>query len=220
MCGRFTRSVTTEAIVDEFGISEVKDNIQPSYNIAPGQNVAAIIEDKSRKLGLLRWGLIPRWAKDAKIGNRMINARAETLTEKPSFKDLIKRNRCLIVADGFFEWKSDGEQKKPIYVFMKNQNPFAFAGLWDIWRSPEGKKVSTCTIITTGPNSLLKNIHKRMPVILQKQDVNLWLDRKEQDEKKMLPLLKPYPAGKMGCHEVSRAVNSPENNTPEIIRKL
>jgi len=220
MCGRFTCSVTTDTIVDEFDIDEVKGNIQPSYNIAPGQNIAAIIEDKSRRLGLLKWGLIPGWAKDPKIGNRMINARAETLPEKPSFKELLPRKRCLIVADGFFEWKSDGEQNRPMYVFMRNQRPFAFAALWDIWTSPEGNKIPTCTIITTKPNDTLKNIHNRMPVILPKKHIGLWLDRRRQDKNEILPLLKPYPGEEMDFYEVSKSVNSPENDSAEIIKKL
>jgi len=220
MCGRFSRKATLQAIVDEFEIDEVNGAIEPSYNIAPGQEIAVILKDDSRKLGLLKWGLIPGWAKDPRIGNRMINARAETLAEKPSFKHPVRRKRCLIVADGFFEWKKEGKQKIPMYIFLKDQKPFVFAGLWDTWTSPEGKKVSTCTIITTEPNKFMEKIHNRMPVILPKEHIDLWLDREVQDEQQVLPLLKSYPEKEMDAYEVSRMVNSPKNNTPEVIRKV
>jgi len=220
MCGRFSRKATLQAIVDEFEIADVNGQIEPSYNIAPGQDVAVILKDDSRKLGLLKWGLIPSWSKDPKIGNRMINARAETLAEKPSFKHPVRRKRCLIVADGFFEWKKEGKQKIPMYIFLKDQKPFIFAGLWDTWTSPEGNKVSTCTIITTEPNKFMEKIHNRMPVILPKEHIDLWLDREVQDEQQVLPLLKPYPEKEMDAYEVSRMVNSPKNNSPEVIQKV
>ena len=220
MCGRFSRKATLQAIVDEFEIDGVNGEIEPSYNVAPGQEVAVILKDDTRKLGLLKWGLIPGWAKDPKIGNRMINARAETLAEKPSFKHPLRRKRCLIVADGFYEWRKEGKQKIPMYIFLKDQKPFVFAGLWDTWTSPEGKKVSTCTIITTEPNKFMEKIHNRMPVILPKEHIDLWLDREVQDEQQVLPLLKSYPEKEMDAYEVSRMVNSPKNNTPEVIRKV
>ncbi len=220
MCGRFTLTAKTEKIADDFGIDEVKDDIGFGYNIAPGRNVAAIIEDGTRRLGLLKWGLIPSWAKDPSIGNRMINARAETLTEKTTFKGLVKRNRCLVVADGFFEWRSEGGQKKPFYIFLKSRSLFAFAGLWDIWTSPDGEKVPTCTIITTKPNNVLKNIHSRMPVILTDKHIDLWLDRTVQDRDQLNSLLKPYPDDEMDFHEVSTKVNSPGNDSAELIRKV
>lgn len=219
MCGRFSRKATLQAIVDEFEIEEVSGTIEPSYNIAPGQEIAVILKDESRKLGLLKWGLIPAWSKDPKIGYRMINARAETLAEKPSFKHPLRRKRCLIVADGFYEWKKEGKQKIPMYIFLKDQKPFVFAGLWDTWTSPEGKKISTCTIITTEPNKLLKKIHNRMPVILPKEHIEDWLDRSVEDEQRVLPLLQPYRDDEMDVYEVSRLVNSPKNNTPECIKK-
>ena len=220
MCGRFSRKATLQAIVDEFEIDEVNGAIEPSYNIAPGQEIAVILKDDSRKLGLLKWGLIPGWAKDPRIGNRMINARAETLAEKPSFKHPVRRKRCLIVADGFFEWKKEGKQKIPMYIFLKDQKPFVFAGLWDTWTSPEGKKVSTCTIITTEPNKFMEKIHNRMPVILPRDHIDIWLNREVQDEHRVLPLLKPYPEKEMDAYEVSRMVNSPKNNSPQVIQKV
>ncbi len=220
MCGRFSRKATLQAIIDEFEIDEVNGMIEPGYNVAPGQEVAVILKDDSRKLGLLKWGLIPSWSKDPKIGYRMINARAETLADKPSFKHPLRRKRCLIVADGFYEWKKGGKQKTPMYIFIKGQKPFVFAGLWDTWTSPEGKKISTCTIITTGPNELLKKIHNRMPVILPKEHIDTWLDRSVEDEQHVLPLLQPYPEKEMDAYEVSRVVNSPKNNTPECVERV
>jgi putative SOS response-associated peptidase YedK len=220
MCGRFSRKATLQAIIDEFEIEEVNGTIEPSYNVAPGQDVAVILKDESRKLGLLKWGLIPSWSKDPAIGNRMINARAESLADKPSFKQPLRRKRCLIIADGFFEWKKEGKQKIPMYIFLKNQKPFAFAGLWDTWTSPDGNKISTCTVITTEPNELLKKIHNRMPVILTKKHFDLWLDRNVQDEQMVLPLLQPYAEKDMDMYEVSRAVNSPKNNSPELLKPV
>ncbi len=220
MCGRFSRKATLQAIVDEFEIAEVNGEFVPSYNIAPGQDVAVILKNDTRKLGLLKWGLIPSWSKDPKIGNRMINARAETLAEKPSFKHPVRRKRCLIVADGFYEWKKEGKQKIPMYIFLKDQKPFVFAGLWDTWTSPEGKKVSTCTIITTEPNKFMEKIHNRMPVILPRDHIDIWLNREVQDEHRVLPLLKPYPEKEMDAYEVSRMVNSPKNNSPQVIQKV
>jgi putative SOS response-associated peptidase YedK len=194
--------------------------IEPSYNVAPGQNVAVLLKDDSRKLGVLKWGLIPHWSKDPAIGNRMINARAETIAEKPSFKHPLRRKRCLIVADGFYEWRKDGTQKTPMYIFLKNRKPFVFAGLWDVWTSPEGEKIASCTIITTEPNELMKKIHHRMPVLLPRKDIDRWLDRSTQDEREVLPLLRPYPAKEMDAYEVSRLVNAPKNDTPACIERV
>lgn len=220
MCGRFSRKSTLQAIIDEFEIEEVNGTVEPGYNVAPGQEIAVILKDETRKLGLLKWGLIPSWSKDPAIGNRMINARAETLAEKPSFKHPLRRKRCLIVADGFFEWKKEGTQKIPMYIFLKDQKPFVFAGLWDTWTSPEGKKISTCTIITTEPNEFMKKIHNRMPVILPKERIEDWLDRSIENEHQVLPLLQPYPEKEMDAYEVSRFVNSPTNNSPACVEKV
>ncbi len=220
MCGRFSLTIPISRIVEEFGVEEVKDGVRNSYNIAPGQDVGAIIENQSRKLGLLRWGLIPSWADDPRIGSRLINARAESLDQKPSFRTPLRRKRCLIPADGFFEWKKEGDQKTPYYFFLKDRKPFVFAGLWDIWQSPEGEKTATCTIVTISPNSLIERFHERMPVILPEEHIDIWLDRSVREVKKLLPLLKPYPAEKMDCHEVPRLVNSPENDSPEMISRV
>jgi putative SOS response-associated peptidase YedK len=220
MCGRFVRKSTIEIIAKEFEVKRVSCDLKPSYNIAPGDNLAVIIDDGANYLIQLRWGLIPSWAKDPSIGNKMINARAETLSEKPSFKAAFRKRRCLIVADGFYEWRKDGRVKTPVYIRLKSERPFGFAGLYDSWTSPEGKEISTCTIITTGPNELMKPIHDRMPVIIPKAQEALWLDSSIQDERLLFPVLKPYDSQEMEAYDVSQIVNSPKNNSPECIKPV
>src|SRR5215216_3572508 len=180
MCGRYTLRTPVDTLAEAFEIEEYPSSIVPSYNIAPTQEVAAVVEeDEKRKLEMLRWGLIPSWAKDPAIGNKMINARAETLAEKPSFRTALKRRRCLVVADGFYEWKKTGGGKTPMYVQLKDGQPFGFAGLWEAWQSPEDGLIKTCTIITTTPNELLADIHDRMPVILPREAYDRWLAPEE-----------------------------------------
>ncbi|MDO9028550.1 MAG: SOS response-associated peptidase [Candidatus Roizmanbacteria bacterium] len=220
MCGRFSLKSTMKAIEEEFSIEQVDFVIEPRYNIAPTQNVAVIVQDETRKLTTFRWGLIPSWAKDPIIGNRMINARAETISEKPGFKTALKKRRCLILSDGFYEWKKTVEDKIPTYIFLNNHKPFAFAGLWDVWKTPEGKSIFTCTIITTTPNELIAPIHNRMPVILQKRFIDFWLDTSYQKETELINILKPYPHDEMVAHEVSKLVNSPKNDNPGCITKV
>ncbi|MDP2208536.1 MAG: SOS response-associated peptidase [Bacteroidota bacterium] len=214
MCGRFSLKSTFQAIEDEFSIEESEIEILPRYNIAPTQDVSAIVNDGQMRLVSFRWGLIPSWAKDPTIGNKMINARAETLTQKVSFKNALKKRRCLIIADGFYEWKKAGSEKKPMFIFFKNEKPFAFAGLWESWKTPEGKFIRTCTIITTTPNELISPIHNRMPVILRKEYRSYWLEPYNSDETKLVELLKPYPPEEMAAYEVSKHVNSPKNDSP------
>ncbi len=220
MCGRFSLKSTIKAIEDEFSIETSDIDFQPRYNIAPTQNIAAIIKDETRKLTALRWGLIPSWAKDTAIGNRMINARAETLLEKPSFKDAFKKRRCLIIADGFFEWKKIGQEKIPMYIYLKDENLFTFAGIWETWRSTDGKAIHSCAIITTSPNEFMSSIHNRMPVILSSKDRDAWLDTSNQTEKNLIDLLKPYPSEAMDAYPVSKIVNSPLNDIPDCIKPV
>jgi putative SOS response-associated peptidase YedK len=165
----------------------------------------------------LRWGLIPSWAKDESIGSRMINARAETLAEKPSFKGLLRSKRCLIVADGFYEWKQENGSKIPMYMTLKSGEPFAFAGLWDLWKSPDGEHIRSCTIITTEPNDLVAPIHNRMPAILLPGAYADWLDPDMRDEQALSHWLAPYPAEEMTARPVSRLVNDPKRDSPELI---
>lgn len=220
MCGRFSLKSTMRAIEDEFSIERSDIDFQPRYNIAPTQNIAAIIQDETRKLTTLRWGLIPSWAKDPTIGNRMINARSETLLEKPSFKAAFKKRRCLIIADGFFEWKKSRQEKIPMYIYLKDENLFTFAGIWETWRSGDGKAIHSCAIITTSPNEFMSSIHNRMPVILSKNNRDSWLDTSNQTEKHLIDLLKPYPSEAMAAHQVSKIVNSPLNDIPACIKPV
>lgn len=220
MCGRFVRSQSVPAIAEAFGVSEASCDLGPSYNIAPTQKVAVIITDGVKQLVPVRWGLVPSWAKDLSIGNRMINARAETITEKASFRTAFKKRRCLVVADGFYEWKRVGDSKSPMHIRLKNGKPFGFAGLYEVWNSPEGEAITTCTIVTTEANELMKPIHERMPVIIPKEREDDWLDPAMKDTTFLQELLNPYPANEMEAYSVSKLVNSPQNNSPELIKRL
>jgi putative SOS response-associated peptidase YedK len=221
MCGRFTLTVDPEELQQRFGLSEPPPaELVPRYNIAPSQAVAVVANTPERKLELFQWGLIPSWAKDPKIGNKLINARAETLAEKPSFRAALKRRRCLVVADGFYEWKKNGATKTPMYVQMQDRKPFAFAGLWEVWQPPEGDRLCTCTIITTEPNELLETIHNRMPAILPPADYDAWLRPDEVAAEKLLPLLRPFDARQMQAVPVSNRVNSPDFDAPECVLPL
>ena len=220
MCGRFVLNCSTADILKEFAVDKVLAESTPSYNITPSQRVSAIIKDDSNCLVQFQWGLIPSWSKDPSIGSKMINARSETLSEKPSFKSSLKNRRCLILANGFYEWKKEGKYKSPFYIHLKSKKPFGFAGLFDKWISTEGEEIKSCTIITTESNELLKPIHNRMPVIIPKDKVALWLNPTIQNEKQILPVLKQFPSQKMEYYEVSKTVNSPANNSPDCIKPV
>lgn len=216
MCGRFSLTKDEITINERFETSGSEAPYISRFNAAPGQEQAVITNQKPEIISYLKWGLIPFWAKDPAIGNKMINAKAETVDQKASFKSPFKRKRCLVISDGFFEWKKTSEGKIPHYIFLKNHELFAFAGLWESWKSREGALFNTFTIVTTEPNSLMKNIHNRMPVILARGDEHEWLsgDNPEQLKK----LLQPYDSNKMEHYPVSTLVNSPRNDTPEIIK--
>ncbi len=218
MCGRFSFSPLSTVIEDRFDV-KVDPSHKPRYNCAPSQDLAVISNADREVLSYFRWGLIPFWAKDPRIGSRMINARSETLTEKPSFRNPFRRQRCLVLSDGFFEWKKAGAKEKiPYRIFLKEEPLFAMAGIWDTWKDPEGKPVHSFSILTTGPNALMKEIHDRMPVILQRPDEKAWLS--DTPEKELLALLRPLPAERMTAHPVSRLVNSPVNDRPEVMEAV
>jgi len=217
MCGRYTLTANLSALQETFPWLGFPPELLPRYNIAPSQPVAVVPNDGKNLVDFFVWGLIPSWAKDPAIGNHMINARAETLSQKPSFRSAFKYRRCLILTDGFFEWKREGKSKTPMYIRMKSGHPFAFAGLWEIWHSPDGSEIRSCAIITTEPNTLLGEIHNRMPVILPQDAFSLWLDPAAQDSGTLSNLLKPYPAREMVAFPVSRLVNNPNSDIPEII---
>ena len=181
MCGRFVFYSDPAFMREQYGFSDTKIDFRPRYNIAPTQQVVTITNDGARRAEYMRWGLVPFWAKDLKIGSRMINAVGETAATKPAFRAAFKKRRCLVLADGFFEWRIDGKSKIPTYIFLKSREPFAFAGLWETWKSPEDEIVKSCTIITTKPNEFMEPIHNRMPVILSSETEALWLDPLTED---------------------------------------
>ena len=224
LCGRFTLSAELNEIIDRFSIEAAiqEELYHPSYNIAPSQPVLSVINDGNRnRLGYLQWGLIPSWAKDEKIGFKLINARSETLAEKPSFRDAYKKRRCLIVADSFYEWKrQDDHTKTPMRIKLKSDELFAMAGIWERWKSPKGNTVFTCTVITTTPNKLMQDIHDRMPVILRPEDEHIWLNPAINDLHVINHLLVPLQEDLLEAYEVTNLVNSPKNNSPQLIERI
>ncbi|NHN35280.1 SOS response-associated peptidase [Paenibacillus agricola] len=222
MCGRYTITVTEEELMLRFMLERGTPFYEPRYNIAPSQMVPAIINDgKQNKLGQLRWGFIPSWADDPKIGYKMINARVETVASKPAYRASFKSKRCIIPADGFYEWKVMKDGKQPMRILLKNGELFGMAGLYDTWESPEGKKISSCTIITTGPNKTMEGIHDRMPIILRTQDEATWLDRSIQDVRLLQELLeKPYPDSEMRVYPVRKEVGNVKNDSIENIKEV
>lgn len=221
MCGRFTLRTPTKEIVEAFGLAEAP-GLKPRYNIAPTQQVAAIrlnTETGTRQLSLLRWGLVPFWADDPKIGYRMINARAESVAIKPAFRQAFQKGRCLVLADGFYEWKKVGKNKQPYFVRLKDDEPLAFAGLSEHWHRND-QTINSCTIITTEPNELMEGIHDRMPVILSPDDYDLWLEPDFHGQEKLLSMLRPYPAEEMEAYPISTVVNNPRNDNSKCIEAI
>ncbi len=222
MCGRFTLTDPNVDLAVQFGLPQIPD-MPPRYNIAPTQPVAVVRQaaaDQVREMVMLQWGLIPFWAKDPKIGARLINARSETAAEKPSFRTAFRRRRCLVLADGFYEWQKQNGTKQPFFIRLRDARPFAFAGLWERWQGPDSDLIESCTLLTTEPNDLLRLVHNRMPVILQPDDYALWLDPTVQKPELLQPLLHPFPPQEMEAYAVSRFVNSPDNDTPKCIEPL
>jgi len=219
VCGRFSLGVSTDRLVEAFGIAEGDLDWQPRYNIAPTQDVAAVVAGETGpRIGTLRWGLIPYWADDPAIGNRLINARAETVDEKPSFRDPFRDRRCLVLADGFYEWRKENGAKTPMRVRLPDEEPFAFAGLWDRWLDPDGGPVHTCAIITTDASPAIRPIHPRMPVILPPGDRERWIDD-DADPAALKDLLHPY-RGELEAYAVPTRVNSPANEGPDLIEPV
>ena len=220
MCGRFALTADPSDLQEAFyWVDFGNADISPRFNIAPTQPVPVVVNDGAKKLDYFSWGLVPFWAKDPSIGARMINARAETLPEKPSFRNAFKRRRCLILADGFFEWKKEPNisGKTPFFIQKKDGKPFAFAGIWENWNSPDGSQILSTAIITTEPNELVRPIHNRMPVILPDEAYATWLQTGEVDTERLSSLLKPYPSNDMKAYAVSRYVNSPKNDSKDCI---
>ena len=220
MCGRFVRITPVSVLAMKFKAEYVVSDLAPSYNIDPNQEIAIINEEEVRQLIQCKWGFIPSWAKDPTIGYTMINARAETVARKPAFRSAFKKKRCMVIADGFYEWRAEGKKKFPMYIRLKSGECFGFAGLYTEWKSPGGNQICTCTIITTEANEIVKPIHDRMPVILPRDKEDMWLDPANEDKEQLLSVLKPYPAEKMLVYEVSTDVNSPRFNSPSNIQPL
>ena len=223
MCGRFTLTADPSDLQEAFFWVDFSNiDITPRYNISPTQGVPVVTNNGENKLDIFTWGLVPFWAKDPSIGSRMINARSETLSEKPSFRNAYKRRRCLILADGFYEWQNepDTKTKIPFYIQIENGKPFAFAGIWENWHSKDGSQVLSTAIITTEPNDFMRPIHKRMPVILPPEDYSTWLQPGEVNPELLDPLLRPYDPKKMMAYPVSRFVNNPRNEAPDCILPL
>ena len=210
MCGRYAIVLVGDGTLQRrFSLEEMLEDPQPRFNVAPTQTLPVIVRNSPNHIEMMRWGLIPFWAKDASIGSRMINARAETVAEKPAFRRSLRSQRCLVPASGFFEWKRDGDAKTPHFIHLPDEPLFAFAGLYDSWHDPDGQTVQSYTILTTAPNDLMADIHNRMPVILRREDEDEWLDPENTEPEHLLPLLRPYPASEMAAYPVSKMVNSP-----------
>lgn len=224
MCGRFSQSQSANAIAQTFQVPDVPP-LTPRYNIAPTQAVPTVLqtsEQQDRQFRMLHWGLIPSWAKDSKIGSKLINARAETVAEKPSFRSAFRKRRCLVLADGFYEWQQQEgkKQKQPFYFRLNDGHPFAFAGLWEHWEDSNGEEIDSCTILTTQANELMHPIHNRMPVILDPKHYELWLNPEVKQPELLQPLLCPYPTQEMMTYPVSKLVNKPSQDSSDCIERV
>ncbi len=220
MCGRYTQTASPENLIFRFGFYNQDIVLKPRYNLAPGQLAPLVVNEPSKSLVMMQWGLVPSWAKDPAIGHRMINARAETLTQKNSFKRLLPTRRCLVLADGFYEWAKLERGKAPMRFVLRGGAPFSFAGLWDRWKKPDGSELRTFTIITTQANDLLRAVHDRMPVILNRDAEEIWLDLDLKEPQELTALLKPFPANEMESYYVSAIVNSPRNDLMQCIQAV
>lgn len=222
MCGRYTQTTELQTLQIRFAFDPGEVDLVRRYNIAPGQLAPVITGDNERRLAMMKWGLVPSWAKDPSIGHKMINARSETIAEKPSFRNGLRQRRCLVPADGFYEWQKhpDSKTKTPIHFYLKDHLPFAFAGIWERWIDPDGNDLKTCTLITTEANKLISPFHHRMPVILRTDHEAPWLDQKLTDPEQLRTLMSAYPPEEMEYHSVATLVNSPTNDSPECILPL
>jgi len=220
MCGRFSMFTYIKALKNRFKIDDILTSIEPRYNIAPAQKIATVVQYESRQLVEMKWGLVPSWAKDSKIGNRLINARAETVATKPAFQSAFKKRRCLILADSFFEWQKSGDVKTPMLIRLKSEETFAMAGLYEYWKMKSGKTLESCAIVTTAANEFMKPIHDRMPVILRPENEDSWLDSELQEVQEVTRLLEPVDFDLMESYEVSTYVNSPRNQDSNVIRPV
>jgi len=220
MCGRYAQRTDPKRLAKVFGVAEAP-GVEPRYNIAPTQDLLAVHQTADgREMTFYKWGLVPSWAKDTSMGVRLINARSETVEEKPAFRQAFKKRRCIIPADGFYEWQRTAGRKQPFFFRMKDESPFGFAGLWERWEGSGSQAINSCAILTTEANEVLQPVHDRMPIILHPNDYELWLEGGEREQALLRELLRPYPADEMTGYPVSTLINSPSNKGPELIKQL
>lgn len=216
MCGRAVEISTIEVIAAEFGIDNPRMTIKPNYNVSPSQDVITVIKQGSRQLVNCRWGFVPSWAKDLALGYKMINARAETIATKPAYRSAYRKQRCLIVADGFYEWKKTEKGKTPYYIHLRSGKPFGLAGIYNRWVADNGEGILTCSVITTTANEIIEPVHDRMPVIIPKDGIDAWLS----DEANPSSMLRPYPSDDMKLYQITTKVNDPHHNSPELLEPV
>lgn len=220
MCGRYAQRTDPQRLAKVFGVEEAPE-VEPRYNIAPMQEVLAVHRTADgREMTFYKWGLVPSWAKDTSMGARLINARSETVGEKPAFRQAFKRRRCIIPADGFYEWQRTEGRKQPFFFQMRDESPFGFAGLWERWEGDGDQVINSCTILTTEANEVLRPVHDRMPVILHPDDYELWLGAEEREQTLLRELLRPYPAEEMTGYAVSVLVNSPRSQGSQLTERM
>jgi putative SOS response-associated peptidase YedK len=224
MCGRYSLTRRQSDLIERFGIVELlslDEEIEPRFNIAPSQKVPVVLEHEGKRaLTMLKWGLIPFWTKDLATQKPVINARCETMATKPFFRQALKAKRCLIPADGFYEWRHEGKSKLPMYIHTPEREIFSFAGLWDEWRSPEGDVLRTCTIITTAANETMSAVHDRMPIIIRPEHEDLWLDPKVDDAKQLEIALEPLSNDRLQMYQVSTKVNAAGKESPDMVEPV
>jgi putative SOS response-associated peptidase YedK len=219
MCGRFALAHIA-GFWSRFAVVDRQATVEARFNIAPSQMVPVITRQSPNRAIMMKWGLVPFWAKDPKIGNKLINARAETVDSKPAFRTSLKRRRCLVPATGFYEWKRAGKEKVPYYIHLKDDDFFSFAGLYDSWSDRDGNRLMSFTIITIAPNDMMAKIHNRMPAILRIEDEETWLGKEQLDEKDRKRLLGPFASRRMEAYEVSKEVNSPTFDSEELVKPV
>jgi putative SOS response-associated peptidase YedK len=219
MCGRYSL-ICIDDMGSRFRVTDPSFGFRSHFNIAPGSMMPVIVRRERNEAVMMEWGLVPHWVKEGKAARHLINARAETLAEKPSFRGLLNSRRCLVPASGFYEWKKDGGKKTPFYIRLRDEPVFAFAGLYDVWHTPLGEGYATYTIITTGPNDLVSPIHNRMPAILRREDEDQWVSGESLSAADLTGILAPHPAGGMEAYPVLPLVNNPGNNDERLIRPL
>ncbi len=219
MCGRYALAFI-RGFRTRFEVIDMQAKLEPRFNIAPTEDAPIIVQDDGNRALTMRWGLVPSWAKEIKIGNRLINARGETISSRPAFRAAVKRRRCLVPATGFYEWKKGAEGKIPYYIHLKDNSMFSFAGLYEKWKAPDGSSVLSYTIVTCPPNELAGRLHNRMPVILTQKAEERWLSDRELNDIEIEELLRPMPANAMDMHEVSIAINSPGNDSSDLIEPV